>query len=57
LLVPPGDWNGFSEAITRLLSEQDLREHLGQQARRLAIEQHSWSEYIKQLEAIYHRAL
>lgn len=53
LLVPPGDWDNFAEAIIRLLRDPSLRTHLGQQARRQAVEQHSWSGYIEQLEEIY----
>lgn len=53
LLVPPGDWGAFAEAIIRLLSDSKLRSCLGQNAHQQALEQHSWSGYIERLETIY----
>jgi glycosyltransferase involved in cell wall biosynthesis len=53
LLVEPGDVNGFAEAIIRLLKDPAERERLGQNARRQAVERHSWDQYIQRLEEIY----
>ena len=55
LLIPPGDWGAFADAIIRLLGDPSLRAHLGHNARQLAVEQHSWSDYIEGLEAIYRK--
>jgi glycosyltransferase involved in cell wall biosynthesis len=42
LLVEPGNAKQLSEAIIRLAESRDLRQHLGETARRHAIEQHTW---------------
>ncbi len=53
LLVEAGDKNSFAEAMVNLLSDPLVRERLGQQARKQAVEQHSWKQYTKELEKIY----
>jgi glycosyltransferase involved in cell wall biosynthesis len=53
LLVEPGDVNGFAEAIIMLLKNPPERERLGQNARRQAVERHSWDQCIQRLEEIY----
>jgi glycosyltransferase involved in cell wall biosynthesis len=53
LLVEAGDINGFTEAMLTLLNDSGERGRLGQNARRHAVEQHSWEEYTKRLEEIY----
>jgi glycosyltransferase involved in cell wall biosynthesis len=57
LLVQPGDAAGFAEAITRLLGDAAERARLGQNARRQAVEQYSWEQYTRRLEAIYRDVL
>ncbi|MGD8752506.1 MAG: glycosyltransferase family 4 protein [Anaerolineales bacterium] len=52
-LVPPGDVNGFARVIESLLKNPDERNRLGQNARRAALERHSWENYTRQLEIIY----
>ncbi len=42
LLVEPGNAGQLSEAIIRLAESRDLRERLGERARRDAIERHTW---------------
>jgi glycosyltransferase involved in cell wall biosynthesis len=53
LLTEPGNVNGLSQAILDLLNNPKLRSELGQNARRQAVEQHSWERYIQRLEKIY----
>ena len=53
LLVEAGDVNGFAEAMLTLLNDSVERGRLGQNARRLAVEQYSWEQYTKRLEEIY----
>jgi len=53
ILVEPGDVDEFGQAIIELLKDPAERERLGRNARRQAIEQHSWEQYIKRLEEIY----
>ena len=53
LLVEAGDVNGFAEAMLALLNDPVERGRLGQNARRHAVEQHSWEQYTKRLEGIY----
>jgi len=57
LLIKPGDVNGFAGAIIRLLKDPSEREGLGQNARRRAIEKHSWEQYLIKIEAIYQDVL
>ena len=42
LLVEPGNVDELSEALVRLAESDSLRKHLGQAARRDAIEHHTW---------------
>jgi glycosyltransferase involved in cell wall biosynthesis len=42
LLVEPGNTRELTEAIVRLGQSPELREHLGENARRHAIERHTW---------------
>jgi glycosyltransferase involved in cell wall biosynthesis len=53
LLIQPGDVDGFARAISGLLSDPMERGRLGQNARRQAVNYHSWELYTKQLETIY----
>jgi glycosyltransferase involved in cell wall biosynthesis len=57
LLVEVGDVNGFAEAMLALLGDPGERSRLGQNARRYAVEQHSWEQYTRQLQAIYRDVL
>jgi glycosyltransferase involved in cell wall biosynthesis len=57
LLVEAGDINGFAEAMLSLLGDSVERNRLGQNARRYAVEQHSWEQYTRQLEATYRDVL
>ena len=42
LLVEPGDAQQLSAAITRLADSSELRQRLGENARRAAVEKHTW---------------
>jgi glycosyltransferase involved in cell wall biosynthesis len=42
LLVPPGNVAELKEAIVRLSSSKELRQSLGDAARRAALERHTW---------------
>lgn len=53
LLLPPGDMDGWGNALSTLLSDVELRRCLGETARRQAREQHSWQQYAQRLEKIY----
>lgn len=53
LLITPGDKKEFTEAIIKLLENSSLRQRLGDNARKQAIEQHSWDHYVKKIENIY----
>jgi glycosyltransferase involved in cell wall biosynthesis len=57
LLVTPGDVDAFTNAILTLLGDQFLREQLGKNARKQALERHSWDGYSRQLEEIYFQIL
>jgi len=57
ILVNPGDVGAFSDTITLLLKDQLNRQRLGRNARRQAVEQHSWERYAQQLEEIYYGLL
>jgi polysaccharide biosynthesis protein PslH len=47
----------FADAVVRLLAEPGLAARIGQSARRLAVNQYSWSEAARTLEAFYGRIL
>ena len=53
LLVEAGDANRFAEAILTLINDPAERLHLGQNARRQAVESYSWERYTSRLEEIY----
>jgi glycosyltransferase involved in cell wall biosynthesis len=57
LLVGAGDVDGFAEAVLTLLNDSAKRARLAQNARRQAVERHSWQEYTSQLEKIYRDVL
>jgi len=48
---------GFAEAVNRLLAEPSLAAHMGQSARRLAVEQYAWSGAARALEGFYRQVL
>lgn len=56
-LVQAGDAGGFAEAMLALLNDAEARARLGRNARRHAVEQHSWETYTRRLEDIYRDAL
>ena len=47
LLVPPGDVDALALAIARLVEDATLRQCLGSEARRTAVERHTWREHTK----------
>jgi len=53
LLVPPGDIDAFTKAVVTLLNDPVQRTRLGQNARRQAVEHHSWEQYAERLEETY----
>jgi glycosyltransferase involved in cell wall biosynthesis len=57
LLVAPGDINEFAQAIIRLLRNPAELDWLGKNARRQAVERHSWERYICRLEVVYQEAM
>jgi glycosyltransferase involved in cell wall biosynthesis len=52
LLVPPGDSLTMAIALNKLIADADLRSRLGQQARKDAIREYSWENYISRLELV-----
>ena len=57
LLTSPGDSSDLSKALIRLMDNSDLREKLGQQARKDAILKYSWDQYLTRLERLYETVL
>jgi glycosyltransferase involved in cell wall biosynthesis len=57
LLVQPGDPLELQAALARLIANPELASSLGQAARRLANERHSWGRYVEKLENVYEFAL
>jgi glycosyltransferase involved in cell wall biosynthesis len=53
ILVEPGNVTELTNAMITLLSNEKMREDLGQNAKNQAIEKHSWDKYINRLEQIY----
>jgi len=52
LLVPAGDAQRLAESLSRLITDENLRNRLGEQARRDAVQNHSWETYLTQLEDV-----
>lgn len=53
LLVEPDDAAAFACAMEQLLAHPEKRRRLGENARRRAVERHSWQQYTRKLEAVY----
>lgn len=53
LLVQAGSSAALAGAITRLIEDQSLRFCLGEQARRTAVENYSWEQYMNRLTGLY----
>ena len=51
LLVPPGDGDALAASIERLAVDADLRRRLGERARAVAVERHSWRQNADRLLA------
>jgi glycosyltransferase involved in cell wall biosynthesis len=47
LLVPPGDVEALANGIARLAGDQALRDRLGAEARRVALERYTWREHTR----------
>jgi polysaccharide biosynthesis protein PslH len=47
----------FADAVSRLLAEPGVAAHIGQSARRLAVERYAWSGAAEALEGFYRRIL
>ena len=47
LLVPPGDVDALAEHVANLAGDRTLRECLGAEARRIALERHTWREHTR----------
>ncbi len=57
LLVAPGDVDALGRAMVRLIHDADERLRLGFNARRRALEHHSWEKYGRSVEEVYERVL
>ena len=51
ILVPPGEPEALAAALTRLADDPALRERLGDQARREAVERFSWNDVLSRITA------
>jgi glycosyltransferase involved in cell wall biosynthesis len=57
LSVEPGNVEALSQALIKLLKDKELRWSLGKNARREAVEKHSWQSRASKLEEIYRSVL
>lgn len=57
LLVPPGDPKRLAEAILRLLDDEELRERLGDNARKHIVNNYDWEIITNKIEEIYKDAI
>jgi len=56
ILVPPRKPEVLANAIVDLLSNEDFRRNLGQNARRLVVEKYSWTKIVEKVEEVYFEA-
>lgn len=57
LLIDPGDVDGLTAALERLITEPDLRQRLGRAARERALEHYSLNAMAKRAIAVYRHCL
>ncbi len=57
LTVPPGDVEALAQALTRLLSDDDLRSRLGEQARTRALSEFTVPRMVKNTVEVYKEAI
>ena len=53
LLVPERDSDALADAIETLLADDELRNRIGQAARREVCERYTWDQYAARLESLY----
>jgi glycosyltransferase involved in cell wall biosynthesis len=52
-LVPPGDALAMAATLSELMKDAGQRRRLGAQARKDAVERHSWERYVSRLERVF----
>ena len=57
LLVPAGDDTALADAIIKLIEDVPLRTRLGEQARKDAVKNHSWEQYLPRIENVFADAI
>jgi glycosyltransferase involved in cell wall biosynthesis len=57
VLVPPINPKAMAESTSKLLLEQKLATTLGEEARRNVKDSYTWTENVRQLQAIYEEFL
>ena len=53
ILVEPGDVDDLAQAMTTLLSREDLRQRMGQAGRQFVMDHFSWEKIGSRLVALY----
>ena len=53
LLVPPGGVNDLADAMVRLVDSEGMRVRLGENARRAAVEEHTWAHNARRVMDAY----
>jgi len=56
LLIPPADAVALENAISRVVTSVELRQRLGEEARR-TMERYTWEKSARKLEALFFRVL
>jgi glycosyltransferase involved in cell wall biosynthesis len=51
-LIPPGDVNALSDRILRILSDEDLRDSMGEAGRRVVEEKFTWEKVAERVEKV-----
>jgi glycosyltransferase involved in cell wall biosynthesis len=57
LLVQPGELDELAQAMLRLFKNPPERQRLGENAKRQAVERHSWEQYVRRIEDVYRSVL
>jgi glycosyltransferase involved in cell wall biosynthesis len=57
LMSPPGDTKGLADSIMRLLSDENLRQEIGKNAKRIVEKNYTWDHIAEKTMKVYQKLL